>query len=124
MSNRHKQVLEYVFCTPNSRHLDNVNKLNSILNMRCTRVLTSLDMAANITSRNMALKRCILAEMTAFQPTPALRLLFASCLCPYWGGFFSSRGILSMLCRVYTTNLITSWSVRWVNSAHGRRVAL
>lgn len=92
--------------------------------MRCTRVLTSLDMAANITSRNMALKRCILAEMTAFQPRPALRLLFPSCLCPYWGGFFSSRGILSMLCRVYTTNLITSQSVRWVNSTHGRRVDL
>ncbi|KAJ7992541.1 hypothetical protein DPEC_G00279750 [Dallia pectoralis] len=87
-------------------------------------VLTSQSLAAYITSRNIALNRCILAEITAFQATPALLSLFPSSVRPYRGGFSSTRGVPSMLGRVWATNLITRGSVRGVNPTHGCRGAL
>lgn len=47
--------------------------LNNAYSLRatvCSGVLTSQGMTANITSRNIALKRCILVEMIGSQPTP------------------------------------------------------
>lgn len=70
------------------------------------RAPTSLGMPANMTSRNMALKRCILGGMVAPQPTPGPAAL-PSLVSLYWGGFFRHRGVPLTLCRLCATNLIT-----------------
>lgn len=87
-----------------------------------TCVLTSPGMTANITSRNMALKRCILVEMFASQPTPVPAAVPPCFFYRYWGGFFTYRGIPSMLYRLCATSLITGTqgSPMWFGKATSR----
>jgi len=64
------------------------------------RHLTSQGIVDNISSRNMALKRCIPLEMTAFRPPPALgHFRFSELACFPRG----PRRILSALCRARAT---------------------
>lgn len=78
-------------------------------------LLTSQGMTANITSRNMALKRCIPVEMIASRqaalPAALSLSLFlsqpAASSSLHWGGFFGYTGIPVTLCRRCATSLIT-----------------
>lgn len=64
------------------------------------RHLTSQGIVDNISSRNMALKRCIPLEMTAFRPPPALgHFRFSELACFPRG----PRRILSAFCRARAT---------------------
>lgn len=69
-------------------------------------VLTLQGKTANIKSRNIALKRCISAEVIVSKQRPVPADLPPASF-PYWGGFFRHRQIPSMMCRLCATSLIT-----------------